>query len=77
MTGPTTGSDLSIHRGGGMSNNSGAILYLRKMAERCRRAAEESRSGEEAQYLVELAESCEERLAERERAETILATEED
>jgi hypothetical protein len=47
------------------------------MAERCRSAAEESRSDKEALYLVELAESCEERLAERERAETILATEED
>jgi hypothetical protein len=76
MNGPTTGSDLSIHRGGGMSNNSGAIFYLRKMAERCRSAAEESSSDKEALYLVELAESCEERLAERERAETILATEE-
>jgi hypothetical protein len=60
-----------------MSNNSGTILYLRKMAERCRRAAEESRSDEEAQYLVELAASCEERLADRERTETILASEED
>jgi hypothetical protein len=60
-----------------MSNNSGAILYLRKMAERCRRAAEESLSDKEAQYLIELAESCEERLAERERAETILAMQED
>lgn len=60
-----------------MSNNSGTISYLRKMAERCRRAAEESRSGEEADYLVELAQSCEQRLAERERTETILATEED
>jgi len=59
-----------------MSNNSGTIRYLRQMAERCRRAAEES-SGEEALYLVELAESCEQRLAERERTETILATEED
>jgi hypothetical protein len=60
-----------------MSNNSGTISYLRKMAERCRRAAEESRSDEEAQHLLELAESCEERVAERERAETILASEED
>jgi hypothetical protein len=77
MTGPTMARDLSVHRGGGMSNNAGAILYLRKMADRCRRAAEESRSGEEAQYLVELAQSCEERLAEREHAETILAMEED
>jgi aspartate/glutamate racemase len=59
-----------------MSNNSGTISYLRKMAERCRRAAEESRSDEEAQYLVEIAQSCEERLAERQRAEMILASEE-
>jgi hypothetical protein len=60
-----------------MSNNSGTIFYLRKMAERCRRAAEESRSDKEAQYLVELAQGCEERLAERERAETILASQQD
>ena len=59
-----------------MSNNSGTISYLRKMAERCRRAAEESRSDEEAHHLVELAESCEQRLADRERTEIILASEE-
>jgi hypothetical protein len=58
-----------------MSNNSGSISYLRKMAERCRRAAEESRSGDEAHSLVELAESCEQRLAAREMTETILASE--
>jgi hypothetical protein len=56
-----------------MSNISGTILYLRKMAERCRRAAEESRSDEEAQVLVDLAVSCEERVAEREKAELMLA----
>lgn len=60
-----------------MTNNSGTISYLRKMADRCRQAAEESRDGEEARYLVEIAESCERRLVERERAETILASEED
>ena len=62
--------------GGRMSNNSGTISYLRKMAERCRRAAEESRSGEEAQSLVALARSCEQRLVDRQRTETILASEE-
>lgn len=60
-----------------MSNNSGSITSLRKMAERCREAAEASASGEEARALFELALSCEQILAERERAETIVASEKD
>ena len=59
-----------------MAGTSGSIAYLRQMAERCRRAAEDQR-GEGARYLVEIAESCEERLAEQERAAEMVASEED
>jgi hypothetical protein len=59
-----------------MAGTSGSIAYLRQMAERCRRAAEDQR-GEDAQYLVEIAEGCEERLAEQERAAEVVASEED
>jgi hypothetical protein len=58
-----------------MSDHSGSIAYLRRMAERCRRAAED-REGEEARELLELAERCEERLAERSWAREVLAEEE-
>ncbi|HWI27223.1 MAG TPA: hypothetical protein VN668_09660 [Stellaceae bacterium] len=57
-----------------MIGRSGSIVYLRQMAERCRRAAEET-SGSEAAELVELAERCEERLAEHEHASEVLAEE--
>ena len=46
------------------------------MAERCRRAAESQR-GDEARYLMEIAQGCEERLAEQERAAEMVASEED
>ena len=59
-----------------MAGTSGSIAYLRHMAERCRRAAED-RHGDDARYLVEIAESCEERLAEQERAAEMVASEED
>jgi len=59
-----------------MAGTSGSIAYLRQMAERCRRAAEDQR-GEDAQYLLEIAEGCEERLAEQERAAEVVASEED
>jgi hypothetical protein len=59
-----------------MAGTSGSIAYLRHMAERCRRAAED-RQGEDARYLVEIAERCEERLAEQERAAEMVASEED
>lgn len=55
-------------------DHSGSIAYLRRMAERCRHAASET-SGEEAQELVEMAERCEARLAERARAKEALADE--
>ena len=58
-----------------MIDHSGSVTYLRRMAELCRRAAAE-KSGAEAEELVELAERCEERLAERVRAGEILADEE-
>jgi hypothetical protein len=59
-----------------MAGMSGSIAYLRHMAERCRRAAEDQ-EGEEARYLVKIAESCEERLAEQERAAAMVASEKD
>ena len=59
-----------------MAGTSGSMAYLRQMAERCRRAAE-GQDGNEARYLTEIAESCEERLAEQERAAEIVASEED
>lgn len=55
-------------------DHSGSITYLRRMAQRCRRAASEM-SGEEAQELVDLAQRCEARLAERTRAAEVLADE--
>lgn len=59
-----------------MIDRPGSIAYLRSMAERCRRAAQEL-GGDEARDLVDLAERCEERLAERERADDLVASEED
>jgi hypothetical protein len=59
-----------------MAGSSGSIAYLRHMAERCRRAAEGQRD-DDARYLMEIAESCEERLAEQERAAEVVASEED
>ena len=59
-----------------MAGTSGSIAYLRHMAERCRQAAE-NQPGADARYLVEIAESCEERLAEQERAAEMVASEED
>ena len=59
-----------------MAGTSGSIAYLRQMAERCRSAAE-GQPGEDARYLVEIAESCEERLVEQERAAEMVASEED
>ncbi len=59
-----------------MIDRPGSMVYLRRMAERCRRAAEEL-SGDEARDLVDLAERCEERLAERARASELVASEED
>jgi hypothetical protein len=38
-----------------MGNQTGTISYLRKMAERCRRAARESRTDQEAHDLVRAA----------------------
>jgi hypothetical protein len=58
-----------------MTDQSGSIAHLRRMAERCRSAAKE-KSGAEARELVELARQCEERLAERERANELVASEE-
>jgi hypothetical protein len=57
-----------------MMDHPGSIVYLRRMAEQCRCAANE-KTGEEAQELVALAERCEERIAERERAGEALAEE--
>ena len=57
-----------------MSDHPGTISYLRNMAERCRSAARECR-GEEARYLAALADDCEQRLAERERAAEMVASE--
>jgi hypothetical protein len=70
-------SDLSTGRAKGapMIDRPGSIAYLRSMAERCRRAAQEL-SGEEARDLVEIAERCEERLAERQRVGELVASEE-
>jgi hypothetical protein len=59
-----------------MDDYSGTIAYLRSMADRCRRVAEELR-GEDAQYLVALAQDCEQRLAERQKAARLVASEED
>jgi len=59
-----------------MIDRPGSIVYLRRMAERCRRAAQEL-SGEEARDLVDLAERCEERLAESARVGELVASEED
>jgi hypothetical protein len=59
-----------------MTDRPGSIVYLRRMAERCRRAAEEL-SGGDARDLVDLAERCEERLAERARVSAFIASEED
>lgn len=59
-----------------MTDRPGSIAYLRSMAERCRRAAAEL-GGDEARDLVDLAERCEERLAERARASELVASEKD
>lgn len=59
-----------------MIDRPGSVAYLRRMAERCRSAAQEL-SGDEARDLVDLAERCEERLAERKRAGELVASEED
>lgn len=59
-----------------MIDRPGSIVYLRRMAERCRLAARDL-EGEEARDLVDLAERCEERLAERERIDELVASEED
>jgi hypothetical protein len=59
-----------------MAGTSGSIAYLRHMAERCRRAAE-GQPGDDAHHLLKIAESCEERLAEQERAAEMVASEED
>jgi hypothetical protein len=59
-----------------MAGTSGSITYLRHMAERCRRAAEGQES-DESRYLMEIAQRCEERLAEQERAAEMVASEED
>jgi hypothetical protein len=63
------------HGGKVMIDHPGSIAYLRQMAERCRRAAEE-KSGAQAEELLELAERCEERLAEHARTSEVLAEEE-
>jgi hypothetical protein len=57
-----------------MLDHPGSIVYLRRMAEQCRCAANE-KSGEEAEELVALAERCEQRIAERARASEALAEE--
>jgi hypothetical protein len=57
-----------------MTDQSGSIIHLRRMAERCRRAAGEAKDAE-ARELTSLAERCEERIAERERAMEVLAAE--
>jgi hypothetical protein len=57
-----------------MLDHPGSIVYLRRMAEQCRSAASE-KSGEEARALVDLAERCEQRLAERARVSEALAEE--
>jgi len=59
-----------------MIDRPGSVAYLRTMAERCRRAAQEL-GGDAARDLVDLAERCEERLAERERVSELVASEED
>lgn len=57
-----------------MSDTSGSISYLVKMAARCRRAAADLR-GDDQSYLIDLAERCEKRIAEYRRAEELVATE--
>jgi hypothetical protein len=57
-----------------MTDQSGSIIYLRSMAQRCRRAAAEAK-GAEARELTTLAERCEERIAAREHAMEVLAAE--
>lgn len=59
-----------------MIDRPGSIAYLRRMAERCRRAADEL-GGDEALELVDIARRCEERLAEQKRASELVASEED
>jgi hypothetical protein len=59
-----------------MLDRPGSVAYLRSMAERCRHAARQL-SGEQARELVEIAQRCEERLAERERVSELVASEED
>lgn len=58
-----------------MIDRPGSIAHLRRMAERCRRAAQEA-GGAEALELVALALRCEERLAAQERAGELVASEE-
>jgi hypothetical protein len=57
-----------------MIDRPGSVAYLRSMAERCRYAAQEL-SGDEARELVEIAQRCEARLAERERVSELVASE--
>lgn len=59
-----------------MMDRPGSIAYLRRMAERCRVAAQEM-NAESARDLVDLAERCEERLAAHERASELVDSEED
>jgi hypothetical protein len=58
-----------------MIDHPGSVAYLRRMAERCRSAAEE-KSGAQAEELLEMAERCEERLAQYARTSEVLADEE-
>lgn len=57
-----------------MTDQSGSIIHLRRMAERCRRAAADAK-GAEARDLTTLAEQCEDRIAQRERTLEVLAAE--
>jgi hypothetical protein len=59
-----------------MMDRPGSIAHLQRMAERCRRAAKEL-SDDEARALVDIAERCEERLAEHARTRELVASEED
>jgi len=59
-----------------MMERPGSTAHLQRMAERCRRVAKEL-SDDEARALVDIAERCEERLAEHARTRELVASEKD
>ena len=60
-----------------MSAYDGSVWHLRKMAERCRRAAQDLGNAEEVKQLLAVARGCEEKARTREHAMTAIASEED